>query len=75
MLAVETLAISNVIDGSLYLAKLIVNMPVETYTHRKSLYNSKKKKVLVKRLRIDMGIVKKLFESKTLTKTNSIKSQ
>lgn len=74
MLAVETLAISNVIDGSLYLAKLIVNMPVETYTHRKSLYNSKKN-VLEKRLGIDMGIVKKLFEGKTLTKTNSIKSQ
>ena len=35
----------------------------------------KKKNVLEKRLRIDMGIVKKLFESKTLTKTNSIKSQ
>lgn len=74
MLAVETLAMSEVIDGSLYLAKLIVNMPVETYTHRKSLYNSKKN-VLEKRLGIDMGIVKKLFESKTLTKTNSIKSQ
>lgn len=74
MLAVETLAISEVIDGSLYLAKLIVNMSVETYTHRKSLYNSKKN-VLEKRLGIDMGIVKKLFESKTLTKTNSIKSQ
>ena len=65
---------SEVIDGSLYLAKLIVNMPVETYTHRKSLYNSKKN-VLEKRLGIDMGIVKKLFEGKTLTKTNSIKSQ
>lgn len=74
MLAVETLAISEVIDGSLYLAKLIVNMSVETYTHRKSLYNSKKN-VLEKRLGIDMGIVKKLFEGKTLTKTNSIKSQ
>ena len=35
----------------------------------------KKKNVLEKRLRIDMGIVKKLFESKTLTKINSIKSQ
>lgn len=81
-LAAETLALSEAVDDGMYLAEMISELlfnkkmiiPIEIYTDNKSLHDSiiSKKNVLEKRLRIDIAMLRELFEQKRITKIHHI---
>ena len=64
--------LAEIISELLFNTKMII--PIEIYTDNKSLHDSiiSKKNVLEKRLRIDIAMLRELFEQKHITKIHHI---
>ena len=85
-LAAETLALSGDVDNGIYLTKVLSKLflfndtyciPIKVVTDGKSLYDALhlRKNVLEKCLRIDITLLKKFIDNKSITKNHYIPSQ
>ena len=85
-LAAETLALSGAVDNGIYLTKVLSKLflfndtyriPIKVVTDGKSLYDALhlRKNVLEKCLRIDITLLKKFIDNKSITKNHYIPSQ
>ena len=84
-LAAEILALSDAVDDGIYISeivsKLLFNgtksLPIEIYTDSKSLFDTikSKKNILEKRLRIDIAMLREMFEQKLITNIRNISTK
>ena len=84
-LTTETLALSDAVDDGIYISEIVSellfngtkSLPIEMYTNSKSLFDAikSKKNVLEKRLRIDIAMLREMFERKIITNIHNISNQ
>ena len=82
ILAAETLALSDAVNDGIYISEIVSellfnvtkSLPIEIYTDSISLFDAikSKKNVLEKRLRIDIAMLREMFEWKIITNIHNI---
>ena len=84
-LAAEILALSDAVDDGIYISEIVSELlfsgtkllPIEIYTDSKSLFDAikSKKNILEKRLRIDIAMLREMFEQKLITNIHNISTK
>ena len=82
ILAAKTLVLSDDVNDGIYISEIVSellfngtkSLPIEIYTDIKSLFDAikSKKNVLEKRLRIDIAMLREMFEWKIITNVHNI---